>query len=105
MKALVLALALTGGMERPCPAPLPDCSREFGYAYEQCAAHVVELMMWNMECAPQQQMYLPQQEALPNTPIQVVESRGTSIGEWAALLGGIGTLLAGLVAWRHRRTP
>lgn len=45
----------------------------------------------------------PEQQMAPNAPTQIIVERDSSVAEWAALAGGVGTLLAGLEVFRRRR--
>lgn len=93
-----LALLLIGG--GPTEPEIPNCDRVPPEEYEACVAYVEGLL------EQQQQMAIPEQLAYPNAPGEptvVVLDSGSSIGEWAALLAGIASLVAALEVFRRRR--
>lgn len=97
--AAVVLLLIGGGPTEP---EIPNCDEFQNEAeYEACRAYVEELLEQQ-----QQQMAIPEQLAYPNAPTEttvVVLDGGSSIGEWAALLAGIASLVAALEVFRRRR--
>lgn len=89
--------ARAGGPSEP---EIPNCDAFKDDAeYEACRVYVDELLMQQQK----QTALGPEQLAYPNQPTTIVLDDGSSIGEWAALIAGVASLIAALGGLEYRR--
>ena len=85
----------------PSEPEIPNCDAiQDNAEYEACVAYVAELLMQQQE---QMQEQMPEQLAYPNQPTTIVLEDGSSVGEWAALIAGVASLIAALGGLEYRR--